>query len=373
MRVAVIGAGIVGLACAEELVRCGHDVRVFDPDPGGGATRAAAGMLAPAGEAWHGETGLLRLGVASARLWPEYAARLQAASGVDVDLRTEGTLLIGQDHDDLQQVRRTLEVLSTEGIAFRELDRREARSDEPTLSRVAGAVLVPEDHNVNPRLVAEALLRLLGDRVIRARATVRDGGVAFANGTEFGCDAVVVATGAEARSLVPQVRPVRGETIRLRGADRPSRVLRARVHGETVYVVPRAGGEVVVGATEEEHASEPVATLGAVVRLLHAARTLVPGLESAEVVEITARHRPGTPDNGPLLGPVEAPGPVRRVLAVGHYRGGVLLAPLTAQVVRAHVEGEHVPAVAQPFGPGRFAARQDLTHAQGTQGRDAAS
>jgi len=117
MRVAVIGAGIVGLACAEELVRCGHDVRVFDPDPGGGATRAAAGMLAPAGEAWHGETDLLRLGVASARLWPEYAARLQAASGVDIDLRTAGTLLVGQDHDDLQQVRRSLDVLAADDHA----------------------------------------------------------------------------------------------------------------------------------------------------------------------------------------------------------------------------------------------------------------
>ena len=294
----MIGAGIVGLACAEELVRAGHDVRVFDPDPGGGATWAAAGMLAPAGEAWHGETDLLSLGMASARLWPEYAARLQVASGVDVDLRTEGTLLVGQDHDDLQQVRRTLEVLATEGIAFQELDGREARAEEPTLSRVAGAVLLTEDHNVNPRLVAKALLRMLGERVVRARATVLDGGVSFAEGTEFPCDAVVVATGAEARSVVPQVRPVRGETIRLRVIDRPSRVLRARVHGESVYVVPRGDGEVIVGATEEEHAAPPVATLGAVVRLLHAARTVVPGLESAEIVEITARHGLARPTTG---------------------------------------------------------------------------
>ncbi len=358
MRVAVIGAGIVGLACAEELLRAGHHVRVFDPHPGAGATRAAAGMLAPAGEAWHGETDLLRLGVASARLWPEYAARLQAASGVDVDLRTAGTLLVGQDHDDLLHVRRTLEVLDTEGIAFRELDRQEARADEPTLSRVAGAALLPDDHNVNPRRVADALLCLLGERVVRARATVLDCGVAFADGTRFPCDAVVMATGAEARSLVPQVRPVRGETIRLRVMDRPSRVLRARVHGESVYVVPRANGEVVVGATEEEHAAEPVATLGAVVRLLHAARTLVPGLETADVMEITARNRPGTPDNGPLLGIADDPGPVRQVLAVGHYRGGVLLAPLTAQVVRAHLEGGVLPAVAQPFLPSRFGPPQ---------------
>lgn len=361
MRAAVIGAGIVGLACAEELVRGGHEVRVFDPDPGAGATHAAAGMLAPAGEAWHGEADLLGLGLASARLWPEYAARLHAASGVDVDLRTAGTLLVGQDHDDLQQVRRSLDVLAAEGLAFHELDRREARAQEPTLSRVAGAALLPDDHNVNPRKVVRALLRVLGERLVPARASVVGTGVTAADGTRFDCDVVVVATGAEARASVPQVRPVRGETIRLRASDPPSRVLRARVHGEPVYVVPRAGGEVVVGASEEEHDAEPVASLGTVVRLLHAARTLVPGLETADVVEITARHRPGTPDNGPLIGPHGPAGPVRQVLAVGHYRGGVLLAPVTAQAVRAHVEGGDVPAVARPFVPGRFTPPEHVT------------
>lgn len=363
MRVAVIGAGVVGLTCAEELLRAGHDVRVFDPDPGGGATRAAAGMLAPAGEAWHGETDLLRLGVASAQLWPEYAARLHAASGLDVDLRTAGTLLVGQDHDDLLHVRRTLEVLETEGIAFRELDRREARAEEPTLSRVAGAALLPEDHHVNPRLVAGALLRLVGAQLVRARAVVTPTGVATADGRSFPCDALVVATGAEARGLVPAVRPVTGETIQLRAADPPARVLRARVHGEKVYVVPRAGGEVVVGASEEEHDTAPVASLGTVVRLLHAARTLVPGLETADVVDITARHRPGTPDNGPLLGSVDSPGPFRLVLAVGHYRGGVLLAPLTAKVVRTLVEDGEVTGVARPFAPSRFGSHQICTPA----------
>jgi glycine oxidase len=354
MRVGVIGGGIVGLACAEELLRTGHDVRVFDPDPGGGATYAAAGMLAPAGEAWHGELDLLRLGLASARLWPQYAARLHAASGVDVDLQTAGTLLVGQDHDDLLLVRRTLEVLETEGIAFQELDRSGARAEEPTLSRVAGAALLPDDHNVHPRKVAQALVGLLGERLVPARAHLVDTGVATADGRHFACDAVVVATGAEARDIVPQLRPVKGETIRLRAADPPARVLRARVRGESVYVVPRADGEVVVGATEEEHDAEPVATLGTVVRLLHAARTLVPGLETAHVLEITARHRPGTRDNGPLLGVRPSPTPVRQVLAVGHYRGGVLLAPLTAQVVRAHVEGGDIPTVARPFEPSRF-------------------
>ena len=361
MRVVVAGAGIVGLACAEELVRAGHEVVVFDPEPGTGATRAAAGMIAPAGEAWHGETALLRLGLASAALWPEYAARLSARSGTDVDFRPQGTLLVGHDHDDLRQVDRTLEVLRAHDLPFRELDRRELRTEEPTLGRVAGGALLPDDHSVNPRKAAAALLRLLGERVVRARVDrVGDGeSVVLADGSEVPCDAVVVAIGAAARTWVPQVRPVQGETIRLRVADRPSHVLRARVHGEAVYVVPRAGAEVVVGATEEEHAGPPVATVGAVLRLLNAARAMLPGLETADILDVTARHRPGTPDNGPIIGiapsPVPPTGPVRQVLAVGHYRGGVLLAPLTARAVRAYVEDAEVPLAARPFTPDRFA------------------
>lgn len=354
----MVGAGVVGLACAEELLRRGHDVHVLDPRPATGATHAAAGMLAPAGEAWHGETALLRLGLASARLWPAYAARLASASGTDVDLREQGTLLVGGDHDDLSQVERTLDVLAAEGLPFRHLGRRDLRAHEPALGRAAGGALLPDDHSVDPRRVAAALLRLVGDRLVRTAVTRVDGAagrVVLADGGHLDCDAAVVATGAQARSWVPQVRPVRGETIRLRAVDPPSRVLRAWVHGEPVYVVPRTGGEVVVGATEEEHDGEPTATVGAVLRLLTSARALLPALETADILDITARNRPGTLDNGPLLGLRDTDGPLREVLAVGHYRGGVLLAPLTALVVRAYVEGTAVPDVALPFTPDRFA------------------
>lgn len=362
----MVGAGIVGLACAEELVRAGHDVRVADPRPGQGATYAAAGMLAPAGEAWHGETALLRLGIASARLWPEYAARLSAGSTSDVGYRRGGTLLVGLDRDDLQHVRRTSDVLRGEGIAFHELGRRDLARHEPALARSAGGALLSEDHSVHPRLVADALVGLLGDRVVRLRVARLDPAqrrVVLADGSVLGCDAVVVATGADAQGWVPGVRPVRGETIRVRTADPPRRVVRARIHGEAVYLVPRAGGEVVVGASEEEHEGAPFATVGTVVRLLAAARVLLPGLDAAELVDVTARNRPGTPDNGPMLGLRDPGAPWRQVLAVGHYRGGVLLAPLTAQVVRAYVEGVDVPEVALPFAPDRFRAAPPFTGA----------
>ena len=355
LRVIVIGGGIVGLACADELVRAGHNVRLFDPAPASGATYAAAGMLAPGGEAWFGEEALLRLGMDSLERWPAYAAALEERSGLHVDLREAGTLLVAGDRDDLAEVHRASALLEASGVRAEELDRRALRRAEPTLSgRVAGGVLLPGDCHVNPRRVACALLAVLGDRVARHRATPVADGVVLADGTRLPADVVVLATGAVG---MPHVRPVRGEVVRVRSRDAPTRVLRARVHGERVYVVPRAGGEVVIGATEEEHpagAGTPLPTVGGVARLLETARALLPGLDTAELVEVVARDRPGSPDNGPLIGPVPSPGPARVLVAGGHHRGGVLLAPVTAATLRAHVDGLDVPDAARPFTPDRF-------------------
>jgi glycine oxidase len=177
--------------------------------------------------------------------------------------------------------------------------------------------------------------------------------VRLGDGSLLVADVVVHATGT---AFPAQVRPVRGEVIRVRATDPPRHVLRARVHGERVYLVPRTDGEVVIGATEEEHAAcgEPLPTLGGVARLLETARALVPGLETASLVDVVARDRPGTPDNGPLLGPLRASGRTRHIVATGHHRGGVLLAPVTAAFVRACVEETPVPDVARPFTPDRF-------------------
>lgn len=354
-RVVVVGGGIVGLACADELVRAGHDVQVFDPEPAAGATYAAAGMLAPAGEAWFGEEALLRLGLDSLEQWPAYAAALAERSGHDFDLREAGTLLVAADRDDLVEVRRACALLESSGVRVEELDRRALRGLEPTLSgRVRGGALLPDDRHVNPRRVADALLSVLGNRVVRARATATGDGVVLDDGRHVAADVVLLATGAAG---MPHVRPVRGEIVRVRSADAPTRLLRARVHGERVYVVPRADGEVVIGATEEEHPTghgAPSPTLGGVARLLETARALVPGLDTAELVEVVARDRPGSPDNGPLLGPAPGTGRTRVLLAGGHYRGGVLLAPVTAVTVRAYVDGLDVPDAARPFTPDRF-------------------
>jgi glycine oxidase len=361
VKVAVIGAGVIGLACANELVEAGHAVSVFDAHPAQGATYAAAGMLSPAGEAWHGEDSLLRLGLASAAMWTAYAERLSMSSGIDVDHRDTGTLLVGKDRDDLNVALRTMDLLAGHGVQTEQLGRDELLKREPTLSsRVTGGVYLPGDHSVNPRRVAAALMAGVGERLIRSNAKphVVGGvcrGVAEDRGSIHTSDVVIVATGHRLDELIPGrhrvVRPVRGEIIRARTDDPPSRTIRAIIHGRAVYVVPRADGEVVIGATSEEHTGEPTPTVGGVFRLLEDARALVPTLDAAGILDVTCRFRPGTPDNGPLVGPSSTPG---LLLAGGHYRGGILLAPITASTVRAYVEGGDVPDVARPFHPNRF-------------------
>lgn len=324
MRVDVLGAGIVGLTVAEELARRGHDVAVVDPRPGGGASYAAAGMLSPAAEVWHGEEELLRLGVASLRLWPELAARL------GVRLRSSGTLLVGYDGGDLQQVERQVALLDGLGHPVELLVRPGVRAAEPTLARVAGGALLPSEASVDPRAVCAALL----DRVVLRGSARPD------------AEVTVVATG----STLPEpwtglVSGVRGEILRLRSDDPPRRTVRGWVGGEAVYLVPRGDGRVVLGATSEAHAAPPVVTAGGALRLLAAARALWPALDRAELVEGTARDRPATADGLPLVGPSGVDGVV---LAAGHYRHGVLLAPLTARLVADHLETGRVDAVLDP-------------------------
>ncbi|GAA4100370.1 FAD-dependent oxidoreductase [Nocardioides kongjuensis] len=331
-RIRICGAGIIGLACAEELLLRGHDVEVVDPAPGSGASYAAAGMLSPSGELWHGEADLFRLGRASADLWPAYAARLGVA------LAQSGTLLAGADAGDVQEIDRQLGLLAEAGVAVEALTRRELVAREPGLGRVTGGAWLPDDHSVDPRSVVASLL---------ARVPV----VPVASGARV--DLTVLATGAHLPApYAALVRPVRGEILRLRAHapdQAPATTVRGLVHGEPVYVVPRSGSdEIVIGATSDEHDTPPVPTVEGTFRLLEAARALLPGLDRAELVEVTARDRPGTPDNLPLVGPTGEDGVL---LAAGHYRHGVLLAPITAQALADHVE---TGAVDPALDPRRF-------------------
>jgi glycine oxidase len=336
--VAVVGAGVIGLTIAWRCAEEGHDVRVHDPDPGGGATGVAAGMLAATGEARFGEEPLHRLLLAAAHRWPEFAARLASASNIDLSYRRDGTVLVAGTDDDLRAVTRLVDFHRRCGLPVQPLTAAEVREREPLLSpRVRGGAFLPDDGQVDPRRVARALLSLVPVSAAPPEAA----------------DLTVIAAGHASADLVPglPVRPVKGQILRLRG-EGLTRVIRGHVANRSVYIVPRADGEVVVGATEEERGTDTTVTAGGVLDLLRPAVALVPGLAEYELAEAKAGLRPGTPDNAPLVGMVR-PGVV---VATGHYRDGVLLAPVTADAIVELLETGEFPELFTPFHPDRFAA-----------------
>lgn len=364
--VAVAGGGLIGLSVAWRAAQRGLSVTVIDPVPGTGASRAAAGMLAPVTEAAYGEEPLLRLCLASLERYPAFLADIARDGGVQVPLRAAGTLLVGFDDDDM----RALDVLrafqSELGLDVERLTGREARTREPALTpRVRGALHVAGDSSVEPRALHAGLLaaaEATGVRLVRAQVAglrVEDGratGLRLAGGDELAAGQVVLALGAQSASLpgVPPlpVRPVKGQILRLRGAEGlVDGTVRALVRGRHVYLVPYGDDGLVVGATVEDRGFDPSVTAGGVHDLLHDAIEVVPDVSELELVETLARWRPGTPDNAPVLGPSGSGG---LVLATGHYRNGVLLTPVTGDAVAEHLASGELPTVAAPFTLGRF-------------------
>ncbi|GAB48744.1 glycine oxidase ThiO [Mobilicoccus pelagius] len=385
MRIIVVGAGIIGLATAWRLHRDGHEVTLLDPAPAGGATHAAGGMLTPVGEAFHGEDDLTALLLASSQRYPEFVADVAAhlPEGTPTGYVTSGTLICGADAADRGHLADLHALCLRLGLRIEALTTREARRLEPLLGpRLTCAFLAPDDHQVDPRLLAAALLTALrgaGVRIVEDAATrVRAGGrphVVTASGETLDGDAVVVAAGLGAADLTHDLthdlggpdlrgvlRPVHGEVIRLIApphlASHLTHTVRGLVEGRPVYLIPRGDGRVLLGATAREDDERRVLA-GGVHDLLVDAVRLVPAVREFAVEEVLARARPGTPDNAPLVGPV-APGVL---VATGLFRHGILLAPLTADLVAAHLRrlaGADRPddadllALAAPTDPHRF-------------------
>lgn len=363
--VLVAGAGVVGLTVAWRAAQAGLSVTVVDEAPGSGATYAAAGMLAPVAEAAYGEEPLVELSRASLALYPAFVDELERVSGLSVGLRTAGTLMVGFDEDDARALDRTHAFHVELGLDATRLTPRQCRSQEPSLSpRVRAGVHITGDHSIDPRALHAALLVAVaaaGGRVVRQRIAglvVQDDratGLRLESGDVLTAGAVVLALGARSGDLAGApalpVRPVKGQVLRLRGPALLSGTVRALVRGRGVYLVPYGTDRLVVGATVEEMGFDGRVTAGAVHDLLRDAVEVAPGLTELELVETTARWRPGTPDNAPLLGPSSLPG---LVLATGHYRNGVLLAPVTAAVVVDVLLGRGTPTSAAPFTAGRF-------------------
>ena len=335
--VAVVGGGIIGLAIAWRLTQRGLTVAVHDlAAKPSGAWHVAAGMLAAGGESTFERPALRRLLETSALRWPGFAAELEKESGVELGFDATGTLSVALTTDDLAEVAREWALRGVPALRPSEL-----REREPALSpRVRGGAYLPDDRQVDPRRVVAALRSLLP---VNATPVTDLGAV------DAGTVVVAAGCGTAALTGLP-VRPVKGQSVRLRGEPGLIRhVLNGVVDGRHVYLVPRAGGEVVVGATQEER-TDHASTAGAVLDLLRAAIDLVPGLAEFEITEVLVGHRPATPDNAPLLGPLDG----RVVVAAGHHRNGVLLAPVTADLIADLVASGTADPLLDEFRPGRF-------------------
>jgi glycine oxidase len=360
LDVAVVGGGPIGLACAWRATRRGLSAVVID-DGEPGAWHVAAGMLAPVAEADFGERALLELGLRSAKLYEDFCGELG-----DTGLRSSGTLVVARDADEAEALDRLIAFRETLGLHVERLRPSQARRAEPALAPTVRLALdAAGDHSIDPRRLVAALQAVVERRPGRAAALRVEGervtGVELETGAVVHADAVVVATGVgTARLGMPEharvpVRPVKGQVLRLRDprGHRPHPPLVTRViRGEQAYLVPRGDGRYVLGATMEERGHDTSSTAGGVYELIRDMSEIVPGVLELEIEELQAGLRPATPDNLPAIGRGALDG---LVWATGHYRNGILLTPVTAELVAGVLAGESPPDWARPADPARFA------------------
>jgi glycine oxidase len=376
-KVAIIGAGVCGLAIGWRLAQAGATVEVFELGQAGrGATWASAGMLAAGAEAEPGEERLLEITRWSQALWPDFARELEAASGQDLGYRDEGTLVVAPTRDDAARLRATYDYQTGLGLALDWLSPAEARRREPFLgANLAAAMFSAADHQVDNRRLAEALRAaflaaggcLHEHTAVTAIETTAGRVTGLEVGLEVGAgrveaDAVVLAAGAWSAELPglpeaarPPVRPVKGQALAL-AMDPRAPLLSHVLWAPGIYLVPRAGGSLIVGATVEEKGFDDRLTAGGIFALLEAAWRAVPAIEELAIEEMWVGFRPTSRDDAPILGPTPVDG---LLLATGHHRNGILLAPATAEAVSRYILSGDLPAAARPFTLARFAGGAD--------------
>lgn len=369
----VVGGGLIGLVTAWRHAQRGARVAVVDPSVAHAASHVAAGMLTPATEATFGEEPLMRLGLVSRDRFGTFIADLEKDSGRDAGYRAGGTLQVAFDRDDLAKLDELRDLQDRLGIKTERLTSRECRRLEPMLTpSVRGGILAPQDDSVDPRRLAAALRAAASRRGVSfiaergSEVAVEHGaarGIRLESGTLIRAGQVVLAAGAWTAEIggvpagiVPALRPVKGQLLRLRlpppGAEPlVTRTVRGLVRGHPVYFVPRGTGEVVVGATQEELGFDTRVTAGGIWEVLRDAHDLIPGVSELEIGETCVGLRPASPDNGPLLGPTRMPG---LHLAVGHFRHGVLLTPVTGDAMAQALDSGTLPDYAAEFAATRF-------------------
>ena len=359
-RVAVVGGGVIGASIAFELRRRGLDVLLYERERlGAGATWAAGGMLAPVSEADLQDEAQIALGLDSLARYPQFVSSVESVGGGSCGLRTEGTLWVGLDRDDVLELERMGSILEGKGLAVERLDRESLRQIEPHVGpRVQRALRIVGDHQVDPRALIQALERALQRSGVELRYGVQVAAIAPAaqgwcvravDGSSETVPRVVLAAGSwsgqiERRPARPLgVRPVKGQLVRLERGPSLRHVLRS----PRVYVIPRDSGGVLLGATVEEMGFDPHPTAGAVLDLLGEAWQVVPDLYEAHFEEVVVGLRPALDDHRPRIGEWER----GLYVATGHYRNGVLLAPATAALLAEQILGNSVPELLRPFQP----------------------
>ncbi len=366
-RVVIIGGGIIGLGIGWQLAKAGCHVSIYERDQAGrGASWAAAGMLSPLAEVNFDERALRQIGLTSSQMYPEWVRELEADSGMSVEFRTEGTLIIGLDRDDAEELRHLYELQRALELPVEWLTGREAREIEPSLSpRTTAAISCASDLQVDNRLMVKALAHAFqkwggllheGSPIERIEIRGETATGVWVNGVLVEADVVVLAAGCWSplvpglpQAVQPPVRPVKGQMFALQMDEPP--IVRKVIHAPEAYLVPKNDGRLLVGATAEEQGFDTQLTAGGMFKLLRGAWEALPGIYDFPIVETWVGLRPGSRDNAPILGKTAIE---NLIMATGHYRKGILLAPVTAREIAALILTEHTSEVIAPFQLSRF-------------------
>jgi glycine oxidase len=365
----IIGGGVAGLGIGWRLATEGFDVTLFDQgDIGRGASWAAAGMLAAILESEPGEEALLPFLLDAQKDWPGFARELQAFTGLDVGYAETGTLFAAAERDDMGELRHRHDYFAKRGIQLQWLNRAELAAREPCLSpRAHSALFSPDDHQVDNRALTEALVESCKKSGVKLRphspveeVIIENNRVTglISNGEKIPAMHVVLAAGAWSGNIkglpeknLPPVYPLKGQMLALQmDATRP--ILRHVLWTPRVYLVPRADGRLIIGATMEDRGFESTARAGSILHLLREAFEILPGMEELPLIESWVGFRPTSRDDAPILGPSGIEG---LTYATGQHRHGILLTPLIAELVSDYIISGTLRDEAVPFTMKRFA------------------